>query len=414
MAAERTAEWLISVDDHVLEPGHVWQERIPSKYRDTAPRLVRDADGEAWIYEGKRMVTPGLGAVAGKSRRGVQLRAHHVRRDAARLLRLRRPAGGHEPRRGARFDVLSVLPALLRPGLQRGHGQGPRLALCAGLQRLDDRRVVRSCTRAVHPVDARPALGPASGRRRGPTNSREGLAGRLLLRKPGHARAPDGPRPERPLGSLHGRLRGDRHGRLHAHRLVEQAVHDVGRVADARHDVVVTPAHDRRGDDRMALQPRGAEVSRGSRSPSPREASVGSRSSSNGARRWSTSTATGSPAATSSTTRSRATSRSARTRASISKASRSSTRSVATSTAASSTTLTACSNLDAIGVDNVMIETDYPHSDSTWPNCLEHAKKQLVASPTSTAHKIMRGNAGAPVPLRTGATATKRSERDDR
>jgi predicted TIM-barrel fold metal-dependent hydrolase len=62
------AEWLISVDDHVLEPGHVWQERVPAKYRDAAPKLVRDAQGEAWIYEGLRSVTPGLGAVAGKRR----------------------------------------------------------------------------------------------------------------------------------------------------------------------------------------------------------------------------------------------------------------------------------------------------------------------------------------------------------
>jgi predicted TIM-barrel fold metal-dependent hydrolase len=46
----------------------VWQERVPAKHRQAAPRLVRDGDGEAWVYEGKRMVTPGLGAVAGKSR----------------------------------------------------------------------------------------------------------------------------------------------------------------------------------------------------------------------------------------------------------------------------------------------------------------------------------------------------------
>ncbi|MCU1463739.1 MAG: amidohydrolase 2 [Acidimicrobiales bacterium] len=68
MTLEDTAEWLISVDDHVLEPSHVWQERVPTKYRDAAPRLVRDDEGEAWVYEGKRMVTPGLGAVAGKAR----------------------------------------------------------------------------------------------------------------------------------------------------------------------------------------------------------------------------------------------------------------------------------------------------------------------------------------------------------
>ena len=62
------SDWLISVDDHVLEPGHVWQDRVPAKYKAEAPRLVRDRDGEAWVYEGKRMVTPVLGAVAGKSR----------------------------------------------------------------------------------------------------------------------------------------------------------------------------------------------------------------------------------------------------------------------------------------------------------------------------------------------------------
>ena len=68
MKPEATTDWLISVDDHVLEPSHVWQDRVPAKYRDAAPRLVRDEDGEAWIYEGRRMVTPGLGAVAGKRR----------------------------------------------------------------------------------------------------------------------------------------------------------------------------------------------------------------------------------------------------------------------------------------------------------------------------------------------------------
>ena len=50
-------------------------------------------------------------------------------------------------------------------------------------------------------------------------------------------------------------------------------------------------------------------------------------------------------------------------------------------------------NLDAIGFDNVMIETDYPHSDSTWPNCLEHAQKQLAGISPENRHKIMRGNA---------------------
>jgi predicted TIM-barrel fold metal-dependent hydrolase len=43
---------LISVDDHVVEPPHLWTERLPRKYRDVGPRVVEGADGrEAWHYE---------------------------------------------------------------------------------------------------------------------------------------------------------------------------------------------------------------------------------------------------------------------------------------------------------------------------------------------------------------------------
>jgi predicted TIM-barrel fold metal-dependent hydrolase len=52
-------------------------------------------------------------------------------------------------------------------------------------------------------------------------------------------------------------------------------------------------------------------------------------------------------------------------------------------------------NVHEIGVDNVMIETDYPHSDSTWPDCIKHAHKQLdvVALTDEEKYKILRGNA---------------------
>ena len=32
---------IISVDDHVVEPPNVWQDRLPSKYADIGPRIVR-------------------------------------------------------------------------------------------------------------------------------------------------------------------------------------------------------------------------------------------------------------------------------------------------------------------------------------------------------------------------------------
>jgi predicted TIM-barrel fold metal-dependent hydrolase len=33
--------WIISVDDHVIEPPHIWQTRLPAKLRDSGPKVVR-------------------------------------------------------------------------------------------------------------------------------------------------------------------------------------------------------------------------------------------------------------------------------------------------------------------------------------------------------------------------------------
>ena len=50
-------------------------------------------------------------------------------------------------------------------------------------------------------------------------------------------------------------------------------------------------------------------------------------------------------------------------------------------------------SLDAVGVDNITFETDYPHSDSTWPHTLEVAKKLMGHLDAETQYKIVRGNA---------------------
>ena len=43
---------LISVDDHIIEPAHLWQSRLPARLRDRGPRVVVLDDGtEAWRYE---------------------------------------------------------------------------------------------------------------------------------------------------------------------------------------------------------------------------------------------------------------------------------------------------------------------------------------------------------------------------
>jgi hypothetical protein len=50
-------------------------------------------------------------------------------------------------------------------------------------------------------------------------------------------------------------------------------------------------------------------------------------------------------------------------------------------------------SLDSIGVDHVTFETDYPHSDSTWPDTKQIAEEMFADLDDATTHKIVRGNA---------------------
>ncbi|RLU78123.1 amidohydrolase [Streptomyces griseocarneus] len=50
-------------------------------------------------------------------------------------------------------------------------------------------------------------------------------------------------------------------------------------------------------------------------------------------------------------------------------------------------------NLDAIGVGNVLYETDYPHSDSTWPHSREVAEEQMAHLSPDVVERVVRGNA---------------------
>ncbi len=50
-------------------------------------------------------------------------------------------------------------------------------------------------------------------------------------------------------------------------------------------------------------------------------------------------------------------------------------------------------SLDRVGVDNITFETDYPHTDSTWPHTEEVAEKMFAGLDDETIYKIVRGNA---------------------
>jgi predicted TIM-barrel fold metal-dependent hydrolase len=59
---------------------------------------------------------------------------------------------------------------------------------------------------------------------------------------------------------------------------------------------------------------------------------------------------------------------------------------------------------DVIGVDNILVESDYPHSDSSWPNTQTMLAKHLAALTVEEQRKVCWQNATSvfrhPVPLR--------------
>jgi predicted TIM-barrel fold metal-dependent hydrolase len=99
---------LISVDDHLVEPPHMFEGRLPARLQDAAPKvielevgkpilreearltpLIPERGGEAWYFDGRLFVQVGMNAVAG-----------HKSRDASRM----EPATFAEMRPGC-YDI---------------------------------------------------------------------------------------------------------------------------------------------------------------------------------------------------------------------------------------------------------------------------------------------------------------------
>jgi len=58
---------IISVDDHVIEHPRVWQDRLADKDKELGPQIIEDDQGHhVWKYEGDLFPQLGLNAVAGK------------------------------------------------------------------------------------------------------------------------------------------------------------------------------------------------------------------------------------------------------------------------------------------------------------------------------------------------------------
>ncbi len=56
---------IISQDDHIYEPPDLWTSRIESRYRDRAPQVIREEDGDWWYCDGIKGQGGGGGAQAG-------------------------------------------------------------------------------------------------------------------------------------------------------------------------------------------------------------------------------------------------------------------------------------------------------------------------------------------------------------
>ena len=58
---------VVSVDDHLVEPPHMFEGRMPAKLQALAPRVIESPDGsQAWIWEKSVYPQVALCAVVGR------------------------------------------------------------------------------------------------------------------------------------------------------------------------------------------------------------------------------------------------------------------------------------------------------------------------------------------------------------
>ena len=58
---------IVSVDDHIVEPGDMWDGHLSVQHKHLAPKMLRDTDGsDYWVFEGRRAAQGGLNAVVGR------------------------------------------------------------------------------------------------------------------------------------------------------------------------------------------------------------------------------------------------------------------------------------------------------------------------------------------------------------
>ena len=57
---------VISVDDHIVEPPDAFEGRMPAKYAEQAPRVIEKDGAHVWVYDGQELPNVGFNAVVGR------------------------------------------------------------------------------------------------------------------------------------------------------------------------------------------------------------------------------------------------------------------------------------------------------------------------------------------------------------
>jgi predicted TIM-barrel fold metal-dependent hydrolase len=146
--AAPSLDWLISVDDHVLEPPNVWQDRVPARYRGVAPRMTEVNGADVWVYEDKVQPTSGLSAAAGKTKQEFSPEPLSYRD--------MRPGCYDSVARLADMDTAGILASLCFPSFPRFCGQVFKEA--------DDKELALLCVEAYNDWMIDEWCGSAPGR----------------------------------------------------------------------------------------------------------------------------------------------------------------------------------------------------------------------------------------------------------
>lgn len=124
---------IIDSDAHVNEPPDLWQERVPARLKNCAPKVIHTADGDVWSFDdGKKLRPVGLTATAGLS-----------------YLQFKPSGYRYESIRPGSFDTAERLKDLDADGLY-AQILYPSVTLAGARTYSDDRELQTACVRAYN------------------------------------------------------------------------------------------------------------------------------------------------------------------------------------------------------------------------------------------------------------------------